>query len=107
MAKKKRTPGEDRCFKEYKTLGRYAKNKKAKIEKHLRAHPEDEQAQAALKNIKQYSRKKPHSRQWSPDRVRLAQAEKKLRAFWNEMKYVNYQTWSERMFGVQPRGYQT
>lgn len=40
--------------------GSYAKNRKAKLEKHLKAHPEDVQAQKALKNITDKPRRSVH-----------------------------------------------
>lgn len=49
----------------YKTEGRYAKNKRVKLERHLKQHPNNDQAREALKNIKEYSRKASRSKSWS------------------------------------------
>lgn len=46
----------------YKSEARFSKNKKAKLERHLKKYPDDAQAQAALKKVPEYSRKKPVSR---------------------------------------------
>lgn len=74
MAGKKRTPGEDRRYKAYKAGGQFSKNKRAKIERHLKKHPEDKQSQEALKNIPAYSRKVPKNRIWS-DKTKQAYAQ--------------------------------
>ena len=38
-------------FATYKSLGKYEKNRKRRLERHLKAYPDDACAQAALKNI--------------------------------------------------------
>lgn len=48
----------------YKTSMVWAKNRKAKLERHLKAQPNDEQAVAATKNIS-YRRKTPKTKVWS------------------------------------------
>lgn len=45
----------------YKAEGRYTKNKKAKLERHMKKHPNDDQAKKAISGIKPYSRKAPHN----------------------------------------------
>lgn len=55
MAKKTKNPQ----YAVYQSKGNYAANKKAKIERHLKKHPEDKQSVQALSNVKLYSRKKP------------------------------------------------
>jgi len=53
--------------KAYEVEGRYAKNKKAKLERHMKNHPNDLQAKGAVNNVKQYSRKAPHNNMtWTP-----------------------------------------
>lgn len=63
MAKKKSYKGKKQ-YGLYQTGSRYSKNKKAKLLRHLKAHPEDAKAKSALESIPAYSRKKPHSRKW-------------------------------------------
>jgi len=75
MAKNK---GEHRSRKEqyaaYKTQGRYLKNKKEKLERHIRKNPEDDQAKAALKNLKGDSiRKTPNSYMWRKSQMWYAE----------------------------------
>lgn len=48
----------------YKTSQVWAKNRRAKLDKHLKAHPTDEKAVAATKNIT-YRRKTPKTKVWS------------------------------------------
>lgn len=52
-------------YQTYKTQNRWAKNKQAQIQRHLKKYPNDVQAQAALKNISGPKRKTPTSRVWS------------------------------------------
>ena len=59
MAQKKRSYKGKKQFGTYESMGRYAKNKRAKIERHLKLHPGDPQAVKALKSIDAYSRKAP------------------------------------------------
>lgn len=75
MAKRK---GEHRSDKEqyaaYKTQGRYLKNKKAKLERHIKNNPDDVQAQEALKNIKSDTiRKTPNTYKWRSSQMWYAQ----------------------------------
>lgn len=56
----------------YKLENRYMRNKRVKIERHLREHPDDATAKAALSNIVEYRRKKPHNSVWSSVTVNYA-----------------------------------
>lgn len=51
MGKKSGSAGDKAKFSAYKTTNRVVVNAKRKIERHLKKHPEDAQAQAALKNV--------------------------------------------------------
>lgn len=51
MAKKSSSPAKKARFQVYASEKRFAKNKKLKLEKHLKLHPEDVQAKKALKEI--------------------------------------------------------
>lgn len=67
MAKKATNPS----YATYQSKGSYTKNKKAKIERHLKKHPNDEQSAASLKNVGLYSRKKPNNKLgWINDSIR-------------------------------------
>lgn len=75
MSKRK---GEHRSDKEqyaaYKTQGRYLKNKKEKLERHVKNNPDDAQAQEALKNIKSDTiRKTPNTYKWRSSQIWYAQ----------------------------------
>ena len=56
----------------YKTSQTWAKNRRAKLDKHLKAHPNDTQAVTATKNIT-YSRKTPKTTVWSATILTTAQ----------------------------------
>lgn len=47
------------CYATYKATGRYEKNRKRDLERHIKKFPDDECAKAALKNIS-YRRYTPH-----------------------------------------------
>ena len=51
MGKKSGSAGDKAKFGAYKATNRAVVNAKRKIERHLKKHPEDAQAQAALKNV--------------------------------------------------------
>ena len=51
MGKKSGSAGDKARFGAYKATNRAVVNAKRKIERHLKKHPEDAQAQAALKNV--------------------------------------------------------
>lgn len=92
MAHKKsrgRKPRQNR-FERYKMEGRYAKNKKAKLEAHLKLNPEDVTAQKALKSISTYKRAKPESSVWDSLSKWFAQVAAKIKR-------------SERAFGFDQK----
>lgn len=71
MAKSKgSTDGVKRAYKRYENEGRYAKNKKAKLDRHIKAFPNDDVAKAARKNVRLYVRKAPKTVLWSKSDVK-------------------------------------
>jgi len=57
----------------YKTQSRYAANKKAKLERHLKKYPNDEKAKQALKDISSTPKRgTPKNSVWSPSKIWLA-----------------------------------
>ena len=74
MGKKSQFKGKKQ-YAHYESQGRYAKNKKAKLLRHLKSNPDDKAAKKALENIQAYSRKKPLNRKktWTPVKQMLAQ----------------------------------
>lgn len=69
MSNKKTAPS----YAKYVATGAYAKNKAAKLQRHLKKHPEDSQAKDAIKNIKSYSRKKPENKLgWVKDTLKAS-----------------------------------
>jgi hypothetical protein len=57
----------------YKTSGTCAKNKARKIAKHLKAQPNDKQAELALLNGAGHIRKAPNTTQWTSPKKEFAQ----------------------------------
>ena len=73
MAKKQQGQSQKEQYAAYKNQGRYAKNKTAKLERHLKAHPEDVQAQKALDNMRTNpSRQTPNSYRWKASQMEYA-----------------------------------
>lgn len=58
MAKKGSTKGKRERYDRYKMQGSYVKNKRAKINRHIKKHPNDAQSARALNDI-HYRRKAP------------------------------------------------
>jgi hypothetical protein len=75
--KKQRSNSDKNHFKSYKANGIFTKNKKAKLERHLKNHPDDVQAKEASKNIPSYRRKAPKQKIWTPETRYLASLFKK------------------------------
>ncbi len=75
----------------YNTLSKYSKNKKAKIEAHLKAHPGDKQADKALGKIATYKRKASKSAGLSSVDKAFAQLSAKLRRATNASLYNSKQ----------------
>ena len=71
MAGKKTSKGQEGYYATYKSTGKYAKNRKAKLERALKAQPNNEQIKIALKNIV-YRRKTPNTQVWSASEIRVA-----------------------------------
>ena len=63
----------DKQYSMYKGEGRYSRNKKRKLERHLKKFPQDEVAMAALKNVASYKRKAPKSEVWNSFNTYYAQ----------------------------------
>lgn len=61
----------DNRFAQYKANRTWEKNRIAKLERTLKAQPNNEQVKAALKSIV-YRRKTPNTRPWSASWVRIA-----------------------------------
>lgn len=60
MANKKVTsPGQKLLYAAYKATNRYDKNRKRRLDRHLKAHPNDKQAEKARKGVITYRRQKP------------------------------------------------
>ena len=58
----------------YKAQARYSKNKRAKLERHLKKYPEDAQAAEALKNVSPEPRRKtPKTYMWSKTQIKQAE----------------------------------
>ncbi len=75
MANKRK--GEHKSDKEqysaYKTQARYAKNKRKKLERHIKKFPNDEAAKAALKAVSSTpSRKAPKAKVWTHPKIETA-----------------------------------
>lgn len=64
MARKKnsRSPSNKIYYTEYKARGVYAKNKEAKLKRHLKKYPNDSQAEKALEGPISFKRKKPYNK---------------------------------------------
>lgn len=56
---------------EYKNSKRWESNRRKKLERALKAHPNNKQIEEALKNIV-YRRKTPKTPQWSKTKIRIA-----------------------------------
>jgi hypothetical protein len=70
MAKKKSMKGKG-TYNTYAQEGRFVKNLRAKLERHLRKHPTDEQAKKALAQVGKvdYRRKPSHTKGNYPDQI--------------------------------------
>lgn len=64
MASKSRSKHQGSLYAQYKTEQRWSKNRRKKLERLAKVHPENAQIQEALKNIK-YRRKTPSTSAWS------------------------------------------
>lgn len=64
MAGKKTSKMQQGHYSNYKAKQQWRTNREAKLEKHLKAHPTDEKALLASKNVS-YRRKTPKTKVWS------------------------------------------
>lgn len=71
MGNKSKSGGAEAQSSSYKNSKRWESNRKRKLLRALKQHPNNTQIEEALKNIK-YRRKTPTTRFWSPSRVRIA-----------------------------------
>lgn len=79
MAAKKQSASDKAQYATYQSAGVYAKNKAAKIARHIKRFPNDVNAAAAVKAISSTpTRKTPSNTVWSTDTRRMAQL---LRSF--------------------------
>ena len=72
MGNKSKSSGAEAQSSNYKNSKRWESNRKRKLLKAQKQHPNNLQIAEALKNIK-YRRKTPTTKFWSPTRVRMAE----------------------------------
>lgn len=73
-AKKKQKPSNGRAHKRYTLLGSYNKNKVKKLQRIIKAQPNNTAAKETLaKQPFVYSRKPPKAKIWTPSKMRYAQ----------------------------------
>lgn len=85
-------------YKSYQAQGRQAANRKKKLERTLKAQPNNEQVQKALQNIK-YRRHTPKAPQWSHTSKAWAQLEKAFK----KAKHVVEKVSEKDMFKLRAR----
>lgn len=71
MANKSRSKGAEQQASSYKANKRWETNRKARLERTIKAQPNNEQAKLALKGMV-YRRKTPTTRVWSASWIRVA-----------------------------------
>ena len=71
MANKSRSKTAENYFAQYKASRKWEANRKRKLERALKAQPNNEQVTRALKNIV-YRRKTPKTREWSASWIKVA-----------------------------------
>ena len=67
--KNKSTAGNSARYKRYQSEGKYATNKKAKLDRHLAKFPNDTIAKAARQDVKAYRRRAAQGTQWSHQEI--------------------------------------
>lgn len=72
MANKSKSKGAEGYFAAYKSSKRWEANRIARLERTLKAQPNNEQVKAALKGGLVYRRKAPVTRMWSASWIRVA-----------------------------------
>lgn len=85
---KKRGPSSKAYYASYKSQNRYATNKRKKLERTLKAQPNNEQVKEALKNIS-YRRSAPNTSMWSSGKRKTA---KLFKEFTGKMLYEVFNT---------------
>jgi hypothetical protein len=73
----------------YDSLSKYAKNKRAKVEAHLKAHPEDKQSEVALAKVGPYKRKASKSKGLSNVDKKFQQVKAMLLRATNALLYAS------------------
>lgn len=74
MAKKGSSKHKQNLYSIYKTSNTFAKNKRTKLERHLKKHPNDIQTKEVLEKGKfEYSRKESKAKMWSSTTKKYAQ----------------------------------
>lgn len=68
MTKLKRNASDTTYYQRAASENRAIKNRTHKLKKHLKEHPEDKQAQAALDKGLHYRRKVPNKKVWTPQK---------------------------------------
>ena len=78
----KTSKGQEGYYASYKSSGKHAKNRKAKLERLLKQQPNNEQIKNALKDI-HYRRKTPNTPFWSHSMIRQAKLLKEFTGNFN------------------------
>jgi len=68
----KQSKSKEAYFARYQQSGKYASNRKAKLERTMRNQPNNEQIPLAIKNITSYRRKDPKEGYWSHQMIEMA-----------------------------------
>ena len=83
MANKSRAPSCKAYYAGYKSKGTFAKNRRKKLERTLKARPNNLQVIQALKNISSYRRKTPGTPTWSSTKRTIAKLFKEFTGVMN------------------------
>ena len=68
----KQSKSREAYFARYQQAGKYASNRKAKLERTMRKQPNNTQIPLALKNVASYRRKDPKESYWSHQMIEIA-----------------------------------
>lgn len=79
----KTSKGKEAYFASYKSSGKFAKNRKAKLSRLLNKDPDNVQLQDALANVPAYRRKKPVTPTWSASAIRTAKLFKEFTGYFD------------------------
>ena len=91
---KTRGPSAKAYYAAYKSQGTFAKNRRKKLERTLKAQPNNLQVAQALKNIDSYRRKTPNVSTWSTTRRDTAKLFKEFTGMMNINVFI-YKTHSK------------